>query len=167
MHKLVRAALIAAVYVVVCVVFAPFSFGPVQVRLSEALTLLVVLCPEAIVGVTLGCFLSNAIASAPIDMIVGTGATLLAALASYALRNIRWKKLAIPASLPPVLLNALIIGIELTLLYTPAPRATGVYLLNILSVGAGQVISCTLLGVLLVYGIEKRPALLALFNDDA
>lgn len=164
--KMVRAAIIAAIYVVLSLVFAPISFGAVQIRVSEALTMLVVLCPEAIVGVTLGCFLSNMLASAPIDMVVGTLATLLAALVTYKLRNIRWHGLPLLASLPPVLFNAVIIGIELTLLYYPTNQI-GIYLFNILTVGLGQIVSCSILGVLLVKVIEKNPPLLALMSDTA
>lgn len=159
-----RAAIIAALYVVISLVFTPFSFGAVQVRVSEALTMLVVICPEAIVGVTLGCFISNMIGSVPIDMVVGPLVTLLAALVTYKLRNIRWHGLPLLASLPPVLFNAVIIGIELTLLYYPTDRI-GVYLFNILTVGIGQIISCSVLGVLLVKVIEKNPHLLALMTD--
>ena len=57
--RIVRAALIAGIYVVLCLVLQPFSYGPVQVRISEALTLLPVFTPDAIWAVTLGCFLSN------------------------------------------------------------------------------------------------------------
>lgn len=159
-----RAAIIAALYVVLSLVFAPISFGAVQVRVSEALTMLVVLCPEAIVGVTLGCFLSNMLASAPIDMVVGTLATLLAALATYKLRNIRWHGLPLLASLPPVLFNAVIIGVELTLLYYPTDKPS-VYLFNMLTVGVGQIISCSVLGILLVKIIEKNPPLLAIVQN--
>lgn len=166
LRKIVRAALIAAVYVVLCLVLAPLSYGTIQIRVSEALTLLPVLCPEAIVGVTIGCFLSNMIASAPVDMIVGTLVTLLAALATYKLRRVRWKGLAIAGSIPPVLFNAVIVGIELTLLYYPANSAFVIFLLNIASVGAGQIVSCSILGVLLVYVIEKNPTLLRLFQDS-
>lgn len=165
-RKIVRAALIAAVYVVLCLVLAPLSYGTIQVRVSEALTLLPVLCPEAIIGVAIGCFLSNMIASAPVDMIVGTIATLLAALVTYKLRAVRWKGLAIAGSIPPVLFNAVIVGIELTLLYYPANSAAAIWLLNIASVGAGQIVSCSILGVLLVYIIEKNPTLLRLFKDS-
>ncbi|MDL2324494.1 QueT transporter family protein [Ruminococcaceae bacterium OttesenSCG-928-A16] len=162
--RLVRAALIAAVYVALCLVLAPFSFGPVQVRVSEALTLLPVLCPEAIVGVTLGCFIANMLASAPIDMIVGTAATLLAALATRKLRHVRWRGLPLAASLPPVLFNAVMVGVELTLLYFPAGSGIGIYLANMASVGIGQIISCCFLGTLLVWFIEKQPVLKNLFT---
>ena len=59
--KLVRCALIAAVYAAVCLALPFLSYGPVQIRFSEALTLLPVLMPEAVVGLTLGCFLANLI----------------------------------------------------------------------------------------------------------
>lgn len=163
--KMVRAAVITAVYVVLCVVFAPISVGPMQVRVSEALTLLCIFGPEAIVGVTLGCFLSNALLSMPLDMVIGTAATLLAGIVTYKLRDVRWKGLAIPASVPPVVFNAVIVGVELTILYTPAPRQTVVYLFNMLTVGAGQLISCSVLGVLLVWVIEKQPALKKMFVE--
>lgn len=164
-RKLVRAAVIAAVYVALCLVLAPLSFGPVQIRLAEALTLLPVLCPEAVLGVALGCFLSNMIASAPVDMVVGTAATLAAALLTRKLRGARVKGLPLWASLPPVLINAVVVGIELTLLYFPPASPAGVYALNMLSVGAGQLVSCCVLGLLLVWGIERSPALRRLFDD--
>ena len=164
-RQLVRAAAIATVYVALCLVLSPLSYGPVQVRFAEALTLLPVLCPEAVVGVTLGCFLANMISGVPVDMVVGTLATLLAALATRRLRNVRWKGLPLAASLPPVLFNAVIVGTELTLLYFPAGSSIGIYLMNMASVGAGQVVSCCILGVLLVWAIEKTPALRRLFSD--
>lgn len=152
-----RAALIAALYLALTLALAPLSFGIVQVRLAEALTLFVVLCPEAVAGITLGCFLANMLASSPIDMLIGTTATLLAALASRRVRNIRWKGLVLAAALPPVLFNAVIVGAELTWLYAPG-AGPGALLLNMLSVGAGQLVSCGI-GVFLVYIIEKNPSL--------
>ena len=106
-----RCAVIAAVYVVVCLVLAPFSYGAVQVRVAEALCLLPVFGAEYIVGVTLGCFLANLLGSTVVvDVVFGTLATLLACLVTYKLRDIRVKGLAIPASLPPVAFNMIIVG---------------------------------------------------------
>lgn len=161
--RLVRTALIAAIYVALSLIFAPASSSPVQVRISEALTLLPILCPEAIAGVAVGCFLTNMLLSAPIDMVVGTAATLLAALATRRLRHLRWHGLPLAACLPPVLFNAVIVGVELTLLYFPAGSGAAIYLMNMLTVGIGQVISCCILGILLVWSIEKTPALKKLF----
>ena len=107
-RRLVRCAVIAAVYVVVCLVLAPFSYGAVQVRVAEALCLLPVFGAEYIVGVTLGCFLANLLGSTVVDVVFGTLATLLACLVTYKLRDIRVKGLAIPASLPPVVFLSLI-----------------------------------------------------------
>ena len=98
-HSLVRCAVIAAVYVVVCLVLAPFSYGAIQVRVAEALCLLPVFGAEYIVGVTLGCFLANLLGSTVIDVVFGTLATLLACLLTYKLRDIRVKGLAIPCRL--------------------------------------------------------------------
>ena len=165
-RKMVRAAVIAAVYVCLCLVLAPFSFGPVQIRFAEALTLLPIICPEAILGVTLGCFLSNLIASAPVDMVVGTAATLAAAWLSYKLRRYRVKGLPLWAALPPVLINAVVVGIELTILYFSPASPLGVYVFNMLSVGVGQLVSCGVLGVLLVWCIERSPALYRIFGGE-
>lgn len=165
---LVRSAMIAALYVVVSLSFAPLSFGVVQIRISEALTLLPVICPGAVAGVTIGCMVSNMIGSAPIDVVIGSLATLVAALLTLRLRGVRSKRLwnlPVAASLPPVLVNAVVIGIELTVLYFENPSPM-VYLINMLSVAAGQVISCCVLGLLMIKAIESKPALLKIFEGE-
>ena len=163
-RKIVRAGLIAAVYVVLCLTLAPLSYGPIQIRVSEALTLLPVLCPEAIIGVTLGCLIANLFTGMWLDVVVGTTATLLAALATRRLRHVRFKGLPVAASLPPVLFNAVLVGIELTWLYLPAGSPAAAYVVNMASVGAGQLVSCCGLGLLLVWFIERNPALNRFFR---
>ena len=147
-RRMVVAAMIAAVYCAVSLL---------QVRVSEALTLLPVLSPDAIVGVTLGCALTNALGSSMglIDVVVGTSATLIAALMSWALRKARVFGLPVASSLPPVLVNAVFIGAEITLL-SPEGWNTGVFLATALSVGAGQLLSCCVLGLLLVWALERK-----------
>lgn len=114
--------MIAAVYTVLCLVLQPFSYGAVQVRVAEAFCLLPVFGAEYIVGVTLGCLLANLLGSTMVDVVFGTAATLIACLATYALRNVRWKGLAIPASFPPVIANALIVGaFEITVFFSDSP----------------------------------------------
>lgn len=168
-QRLVRCAVIAAVYVVLCLVLAPFSYGAVQVRIAEALCLLPVFGAEYIVGVTLGCFLANLFGSTILDVVFGTLATLLACLVTYKLRNVRIKGLAIPASLPPVLFNAVIVGVEITLFFTDyRAMSAPVWLLclgNGISVGVGELISCTVLGVALVKLIESNAALKRVFTE--
>ncbi|MGN0708580.1 MAG: QueT transporter family protein [Faecalibacterium sp.] len=169
-RKLARSAVIAAIYVALCLVLAPFSYGPVQVRVAEALCLLPVFGAEYIFGVTLGCFLSNLLASSVIDAVFGTAATLLACLVTYALRNVRIKGLALPASLPPVLFNAVIIGFEITYFFMDPAYSSApvwlVYLATGASVGVGELISCTVLGVLLVRLIESNPSLRKIFIGE-
>lgn len=96
--RLVRAALIAGIYVALCLVQQPLAYGPVQFRVSEALTLLPIFTPDAVWAVTMGCFLSNLFSMSPWDMLFGTLATLTAALATRRLRHVRTKGLPLAAA---------------------------------------------------------------------
>ena len=168
-RQMARCAVIAAVYVALCLVLAPFSYGAVQVRIAEALCLLPVFGAEYIVGVTLGCFLANLFGSTLLDVIFGTLATLLACLVTWKLRSVRLKGLALPASLPPVLFNAVIVGAEITLFFTDYHAMSAplwlLCLSNGISVGVGELISCTVLGVALVKLIESNAALRRAFTE--
>ena len=166
-RRLVRCAVIAAVYVVVCLVLAPFSYGAVQVRVAEALCLLPVFGAEYIVGVTLGCFLANLIGSTVIDVVFGTLATLMACLVTYKLRNVRIKGLAIPASLPPVVFNMIIVGaFEITFFFSDGAPTAALAAFNAVTVGIGEIISCTVLGVALVKLIESNDSLPKIFTEE-
>lgn len=167
--RLVRCAVIAALYVVLCLVLQPFSYGAVQVRVAEAFCLLPIFGTEYIIGVTLGCFLANLLGSTVIDVIFGTLATLLACLVTYKLRNVRFKGLAIAASLPPVLFNAVIIGIEIAVMFPDPTSSAPIWLAcitNGISVGIGELVSCTVLGVVLVKLIESNAALRKVFVTE-
>jgi uncharacterized membrane protein len=159
-----RAALIAGLYTVLCLVLQPLSYGPVQVRISEALALLPVFTPDAIWGVTLGCLLSNAISMSPWDMLFGTLATLAAALLTRKLRHICIKGLPVLSCLPPIVINAVVVGLEITYLFMPQTASAQVLAFHILTVGAGQVLSCGVLGLALVRTIQRVPTLRALFE---
>lgn len=168
--KLVRCALIAALYAALCLVLQPFSYGAVQVRVAEMLTLLPVFGADYIVGVTLGCFLANLLGLSMgttfvADLAFGTLATLLACLCTYRLRRIRIKGLALPASLPPVVFNAVIVGAEIAIFFTDGGFAWPVFFVNMLTVGLGEIISCCILGVLLVRIIESNARLKAVFTE--
>ena len=166
-RRLVRCAVIAAVYVVVCLVLAPFSYGAVQVRVAEALCLLPVFGAEYIVGVTLGCFLANLLGSTIVDVVFGTLATLLACLVTYKLRDIRVKGLAIPASLPPVVFNMIIVGaFEITFFFSDGAPTAMLAVFNAVTVGIGELISCTILGVALVKLIESNAGLNRIFTEE-
>ena len=86
-----QAAVIAALYVVLTYVFSAFASGVIQVRVSEALTILPAFTPAAIPGLVIGCLLSNTLTGCVLlDIIFGSVATLIGALGSYALRRHTW-----------------------------------------------------------------------------
>lgn len=158
-RKMAVCSMIAALYTVVSLALAPLTFGVVQIRFSEAFGLLAVLSPLGIWGVTLGCLISNAVgvvlgATLPPDVIFGTLATLIAAILSYRLRNIRIRNIPVLSAIPPILVNAVIIGLELTYFFSNG-FTMEIFFINALSVGLGQIIPCAGLGLLLVYTLEK------------
>jgi uncharacterized membrane protein len=165
-RKIARGAVVAALYVALCLALAPFSYGAVQVRVAEALCLLPVFGSEYIVAVTLGCLLANLLGSTILDVVFGTLATLLACLCTYRLRKLRVNSLAIPAALPPILFNAAIVGPEIAFFFSDVPATAGLVAFNALAVGIGEVISCGILGVALVRLIEANPRLAALFEKN-
>lgn len=158
-----RCAMIAALYTAVSLLLAPLSYGAVQVRVAEALTLLPVFGPDAIVGVTLGCLLTNLLGSSPIDAVFGTLATLIAGILTWKLRGIRWHSLPIPSALMPVVVNAVVVGAEITFFFMDVPATGAILAFNMLTVGLGEVVSCVVLGLLLVRGIEKNRTLRGFF----
>ena len=166
-RKLARCGMVAALYVVLCMALQPFSYGAVQVRVAEAFCLLPVFGAEYIVGVTLGCLLANLLGSAMVDVVFGTLATLLACLVTYKLRDIRVKGLAIPASLPPVAFNMIIVGaFEITFFFSDGAPTAMLAVFNAVTVGIGELISCTILGVALVKLIESNAGLNKIFTEE-
>ena len=151
-RSLCLSAVIAALYAALTLSFQAISFGAVQFRVSEAMTLLPVLFPEAVPGLAVGCLISNLfnpMGATVYDVVFGMLATLLAAVLTRKIRGSVWLR-----ALPPVLCNAVIIGLVLTYGY-------GIDLLwmNMLTVGVGQAVVCYVLGVPLVRVLEKQPLL--------
>ncbi len=106
-------AVIAALYAALCLLLAPISYGGVQCRLSEAMTLLPMVMPAAIPGLTVGCLLANLLGGCSLwDILFGSLATLLAALGTYALR-----KRPLAAAACPVISNGVIVGCVLSKVY--------------------------------------------------
>ena len=104
-----HAAMIAAVYVVLTMLFAPFSFRAIQVRVSEALTILPLFTPAAVPGLFVGCILANMLGGAIIwDVIFGSLATLIGAVAGMMLRKNRW---LVP--IPAIAANTVIVPLVL------------------------------------------------------
>ena len=144
-----QAAMIATIYVVLTVVFAPFSFGQVQVRISEALTILPFFTPAAIPGLYIGCLIGNIIGGAILpDIIFGSLATLIGAVFTYLLR----KQSKFLAPIPPIAANTIIVPFVLYYAYgitLPIP-------LLMLGLLIGELISCGLLGMILLTSLEKH-----------
>ena len=143
--KIVRASLIAACYVALTTLFGPLSFQATQVRISEALTLLPFIFPEAIPGIFIGCLVANILGGAfgLWDIILGSLASLLAAWLTSKAPNLYW------AALPPVLVNAVVVGGYIAHI-TKTP-----FLLVFLQVGVGQLIACYALGIPLVRLLQR------------
>lgn len=163
---LVQGAVIAALYTVLTLlaVMANLAYGPVQFRFSEALTILPVFTPAAIPGLTLGCLISNMWSGYGMaDMIFGTAATLLAAVATRMVRNIRFRNIPYLAPLPPVLLNGLIVGLEITILSPEGFNWVG-FLSAALSVAAGELVICYVLGLPLAAALENIGAAKRIFQ---
>ena len=137
-----QAAAIAAIYVVLTLVFAPISYGEVQVRIAEALTILPFFTPAAIPGLFIGCLIANIIGGSIIlDVIFGSIATLLGAAGTWMLRKNRWL-----APLPPIISNTIIVPLVLRFGYgvvLPVP-------LLMVFIAVGEIISCYVLGELLL-----------------
>ena len=111
---LAKAAVVAALYAAITYAVAPIAYGPVQFRISEALTILPIFCPASIPGLTVGCVLANILSTVdPIDMILGPIATLLACLGTRAARNICIKGYPLLSFLCRVVSNGLIVGAEI------------------------------------------------------
>lgn len=161
----VRGALIAAIYAALTYVAVAvgLAYGPIQFRFSEALTILPVFTPAAIPGLTIGCFLSNLASPYPLDLLCGTAATLLAAVFTRLLRNVKPFGLPILAPLPPVFFNALIVGGEIAFT-ADAGFSLPAFALAALEVGLGELVVCYILGLTLYLAIEKSGAKRFMFS---
>ena len=150
-------AMTAALYVVLTLVANAFGLAnyAIQVRFSEALTILPYFTPAAIPGLFIGCLLSNILTGCALpDIIFGSLATLLGALGTYALRKWKWC-----APICPIIANTIIV--PLVLIYGYGLLIEGLSVLQCfgyycLTVGAGEVISCGILGMILLFALQKR-----------
>jgi uncharacterized membrane protein len=141
-RKIAFAAVIGAAYAALTMVLAPISFGPYQLRISEALCILPFFFPYSVWGLFIGCVISNLISAygAP-DVIFGALATLLAALCTMSAGKLgRGSTVSkILACLPPVVFNALIVGALITLAPGAVSKATWpMFLTYSLSIGLGE-----------------------------
>ncbi len=145
-RNLTRAAVIAAAYCALTLLLRPISYGEIQLRVSEALTLLPILTPAAVPGLFIGCILANLLGSSTIiDIVFGSMATLCAAVVT---RKLRHKPVL--AALAPVLFNAVIIGLVLHGISNMP------LWLTMLWIGLGEAAACYALGLPLLYLLKKH-----------
>lgn len=145
---IVQAGIIAALYVVLTFIANAFGLASnvIQVRFSEALTVLPFFTPAAIPGLTIGCLLANILTGCALpDIFFGTLATLIGAIFTYLLRKSKWL-----APIPPIVANTLIIPFVLYYAYGISPLW-----FSFLTVGAGEIISCGILGLILLNIMNK------------
>ncbi len=151
---LCRAGIIAACYAALTMAFGQLSYGPLQVRPSEALCLLPIFFPEAIPGLFVGCMLGNVLSGYGIyDILLGSLTTLLAAAFTYLSGKVfkRGAFSVIFGGLPPVLLNAFCIPLIVIL----AGDKSGAYWVNFIQLLFTQTVWIYLLGVPLFLGIRR------------
>lgn len=142
-----QAAMIAAIYVALTAMFAPISFGEVQVRVAESLAVLPFFTPAAVPGLFIGCLIGNILGGAILpDILFGSLATLIGAAGSYLLRRNRYL-----VCLPPIVSNTLIVPFVLKYGYGAALPIP----FMMLTVGAGEVVSCGVLGFVVLSALSK------------
>lgn len=144
----IEGGIIASVYVVLALVFAPISFGPIQLRIAEALTALPLRRGSAVSGLFVGCFIANSLGpNGMMDAVIGSGLTLIAAVITYCLR----KKNFFVAMLAPVVINAVGIGLMIKYIYADT---LSLYLI-IAYIAGGQILACMGLGYLFIKAYDK------------
>lgn len=156
-QKLATAGVVGAAYAALALFGSIFgvTYGPIQCRFSEALTVLPFFLPEAVPGLFVGCLVTNLMSTVgPLDIIFGSMATLLAALWTAKMPN------KFLATLPPVICNAVIIGAMIAWYEGGfSAQFPALFAYNALTVGIGEAIACCVLGLLLLEVMPRIPAL--------
>lgn len=157
-------AAIAALYVVLTLIANAFGLAnyAIQVRFSESLTILPYFTPVAIPGLFAGCIISNILTGAmPLDVIFGSLATLIGAIGTNILKK-KLPKIKWLAPLPPIIANTIVVPFVLAYVY----KFDGSIPYFMLTVGIGEVISCGILGMILLFSLEKYKSRLFFDNSD-
>lgn len=155
-----QAGVIAALYVVLTLLANALGLAnyAIQVRFSEALTILPFFTPAAIPGLFAGCLLSNLITGcAPMDVVFGSLATLVGAIGTYMLRKNKWL-----TPIPPIVANMIVVPLVLAYVY----QFEGSIFYFALTVGIGEIISCGILGLLLLNALNKNAKQIFKIEDN-
>lgn len=151
--SLALSGIIASVYFIVCMAFYPLSFGGIQVRFAEALTILPLFFGEAVFGLAIGCLIANFFGNGILDIVFGTLATLISAIFTYFIG----KKIKNPkfrffiGAFPPVIINAICVPFTFLLLV----ELKELYFISMLQIFIGQTISIYLVGALIYFPLLK------------
>lgn len=160
-HRMVEGAVIAALYIVLTysqeLLFPGTTSMAIQFRLSEILLVLCVYTPSAIWGLTVGTLISNLlnVGALPLDIVIGTFATFVAASTAYMFRNVRFFSLPILSALMPVLANGILIGLEIEIFFIAGPFHLSSFLLQSSMVAIGEFGVCVMLGLPFFKLLEK------------
>lgn len=152
--KVTITAIIAATYVVLCLVMGTLSYGPIQIRVAEVLMILCIFDDRFIFPLTLGCFMANLIGLMmglnylTLDIIFGTLATLVSGILMFKLRHIKYKNREILSMVIPPIINGIIIGIELVL-YTSYAGNISLFMTYFIYIFIGELLSTLILGLCL------------------
>lgn len=151
---MIRAALIAAIYVIITYILKPISYGPLQIRISEALTLLPVVESSAVLGLFIGCFMANLLGGmGPWDIYLGSLITLVSAYLTSKTDN------PFLGAIPPIVLN--MFGVSLYV-----SKLSGIpYFLTALTIGVGQFIAVLGIGIPIFIAMKKT-GLIKFFKKD-
>lgn len=153
--RLIYASLVAALYVVITLLTMPISFGMVQFRISEVLNILPLFFPESILGLTIGCLISNLFSSGNVllDCTLGTLATLLASVSCYFIGRIIKKEpfRIVLGIIPAIVINAVIVPFT----FLALTELKELYILNSIFVGLGQLGVLTIFGIPLYYSLKS------------
>ena len=150
-----KSGIIAALYVILTLVLYPISYGGIQLRVAEALSVLPLFYSEAILGLTVGCLISNMLGTnGVIDVVFGTLATFIASVLTYAIgKKTKGKTRLILGGLPPVIVNAIIVPFTFLLTLTNLKK---LYFVSCLQVFCGQALAVYLLGAPLYFSLIER-----------
>ena len=154
---IVKYASVAAIYVVLTWIFSSFSFGPIQLRISEALVLLCFFNKKYFIPLSLGCLISNLMSPYSLDILFGTIATMIS------LFFICYSKNLFIASLFPVIFNGVIIATEISLL--EGVFNLDIFLFNMGTIALGEFISVSIIGVILFNMLKKNEAFMNLIVE--
>ncbi len=153
---LATGGMIAAIYVALTLIFQPISFRAIQFRIAEMMTLMPIMTPYAVPGLFLGCLLANWLGGGIwFDVVLGSIATLLAAICTLKFRN----KPPV-AAIFPTIFNGLIVGPVVYFAYVHAPGdpvSISTLLFNMLTVAFGELVVCYVLGLPMLYALKKLP----------